>query len=669
MFLAALLLAATTLSVEDYATMQVLSSPRFSPDGKRIAYVVTRADMTRSVYDADIWTIEADGRNNLQLTRGPGADFQPRWSPDGVLLGFLSDRDGKQAIFLVAAAGGEAVRLTAESSQIHDFQWSPDSKSIAFTMSDPPTTDEERRAHERDDAHVVGENRKQSHLYVIDIATRDVRRLTRGPFSVDEMSWSPDGKTIAFDRLSGMGLDDLYHADLYTIDASSACDDNSCPVMSPLVTQPGVDQHPRFSPDGKSIAFLSAGGRFDWLAEHQIWIIDLADHKKRLVSRDYDRTPDGFAWSSDSRSILFNGPLNTTSQIFRVGSDGSGFRNVSNANAVVSHADYDFRNNRAAFIFESLTSAPELFISDLKAFSPHQLTHHNDLYRGRELGETRVFRWKNPKDGLDIEGLLTLPVGYKPNSRVPLLTFVHGGPASRFDQGFLGYLGHIYAPQTLAANGFAVLRPNPRGTGGYGSRFRAANRNDWAGMDWIDINAGIDAVIAQGVADPDRMGLMGWSYGGFIASWAIGHSDRLKAISAGAPVVDLLSFHGTSDIREFIPSYFPPPEPEPQQSADATQLEPMRHMPLALDVLREHSLLWHLKKTSAHILIQQGEADDRVPLSQGTMLYRALQELGNDVTMVTYPRTLHVAREPKLRIDVARRNVDFFTKWVGGAKP
>jgi dipeptidyl aminopeptidase/acylaminoacyl peptidase len=440
--------------------------------------------------------------------------------------------------------------------------------------------------------------------------------------------------------------------------------------MSPLVVQPGVDRQPRFSPDGRSVAYLSAGGRFDWLSEHQLWVIDLADRKKRLVSRDYDRTPDEFEWSGDSKSIVFNGPLNTTSQIFRVGSDGSGFRNVSSADAVVSHADCDFKNNRVAFIFESLTSPPELFISDLKAFSPHQLTHHNDGYRSRELGETRVIHWKNPQDGLDIEGLLTLPVGYKANSRVPLLTFVHGGPASRFDQGFLGYLGHIYAPQALAANGFAVLRPNPRGTGGYGSKYRAANRNDWAGLDWIDINAGIDAVIAQGIADPDRLGLMGWSYGGFISSWAIGHSDRMKAISVGAPVVDLLSFHGTSDIREFIPSYFPPPEPEPPQpAADATQLEPMRHMPLALDVLREHSPLWHLKKTSAHILIQQGEADDRVPLSQGTMLYRALQELGNDVTMVTYPRTPHVPREPKLRIDVARRNVDFFTKWVGGAKP
>ena len=250
-----------------------------------------------------------------------------------------------------------------------------------------------------------------------------------------------------------------------------------------------------------------------------------------------------------------------------------------------------------------------------------------------------MIRWKNPKDGLEIEGLLTLPAGYK-SGRVPLLTFVHGGPASRFDLGYLGYLGFVYAPQALAANGFAVLRPNPRGTGGYGLAFRTGNKNDWAGMDWIDINAGIDKVVADGIADPDRLGLMGWSYGGFIAAWAIGHSDRFKAISVGAPVVDLLSFHGTTDIRRFIPSYFPE---------------------MSLDALRERSPLWHLKKTSAKVLIQHGEADDRVPPSQGMMLYRRLNELGVDAQLVLYPRTRHVPMEPKLRVDVARRNLEFFT--------
>ncbi|MEA2325915.1 MAG: hypothetical protein QOE68_874, partial [Thermoanaerobaculia bacterium] len=387
------------------------------------------------------------------------------------------------------------------------------------------------------------------------------------------------------------------------------------------------------------------GGKRDWLGEHQLFVVDVADRSTRLVSSDYDRTPEDMMWSPDSRSLWWDGAMNSTSQLFRVNADGSGFRNVSSADAMIADTNIDWKNNRVAFVYQSLTAPPDIFVSDLKAFAPRQLTHQNDRMRGRELGDTRVIHWKNPKDGLEIEGLLTLPPNHQRGARVPLLTFVHGGPASRFDQAFLGYLGHIYAPHALAAQGYAILRPNPRGTGGYGSKFRAANRNDWAGMDWIDINAGIDAVIAQGIADPDRLGLMGWSYGGFMASWAIGHSDRFKAISVGAPVVDLLSFHGTSDIRDFIPSYFPA-------------------SPLALDVLRDHSPLWHLKKSSAHILIQHGEADERVPLSQGTMLYRVLSELGNDVTMVTYPRTPHVAREPRLRIDVARRNLEFFMKWI-----
>jgi dipeptidyl aminopeptidase/acylaminoacyl peptidase len=642
MFLLAAALAAT-LSVEDYATMPQISSPRWSPDGKRIAYVVTRADMEKSAYDSDVWLVDADGANQRQLTRAAGNDAHPRWSPDGSRLAFLSERAGTAQVFLLDANGGEAWPLTHEPTGIREFEWAPDGRSIAFLRADEPTAEELKRAKERDDAHVEGEGTRFVHLYVVDVEHGSVRRLTHGAFSIFNFSWSPDGTTIAFDRAPSTGLDDYYRTD---IDLISVADG----TVRPLVHRTGIDHAPKYSPDGKWIAFGSGGGVHDWLTEQDVEVVPASGGTPKAISQQYGRTPDTIDWSLDSRSVWIEGPWNTTTQLFRVNVDGTGFSNVTKFDGVIS--DADMHGERIAYVRQSLTEPPELFASG------KQITHHNDAYRGRALGTTRVIRWKNPQDGLEIEGLLTLPVGYREGTKVPLLTFVHGGPASRFDQSFLGYLGTLYAPQTLAANGFAVLRPNPRGTGGYGAAFRAANRNDWGGMDWVDINAGIDKVVADGIADPAHLGLMGWSYGGFMAAWAMGHSDRFLAISAGAPVVDLLGMHGTSDIRDFVPHYFDRRDTPPAMPDE------FRHGPMSLDLLRAHSPLWTLKKTNAHVLIQHGEADERVPTTQGRMLYRALDELGVDVTLVLYPRSPHVPREPKLRIDAARRNVDFFTKWV-----
>ena len=621
------LVLAATLTIQDYATLPQPSSPRWSPDGKRIVYVLTKADLEKSAYDSNLRIVDADGKNDRQLTFARGADFRPRWSPDGRLLAFVSDRDGRNALWLIDPDGGEARKLVDPPTPLREFEWSPDGKSIAFSRLDEPAPEQAKRAEEKDDARVVGEGAKRVHLHVADVASGDVRRLTSGELSIWTFQWSPNATEIAFDRGPGIGLDDLYHTDIYSVNVESG-------ELRPLVVQPGSDRSPVYSPDGKWLAFTTWGGVHDWLLEQDVHVMPAGGGESRNVSKAYDRTPEAIFWS-DSQ-LYVEGPHDTTTQLYRVDvgdpREGTRWTDTTRAEGVIG--DAHVHRGRAVYVYQSTTEPPELFVDGKR------LTHHNDAYRDRDLGETRVIRWKNPKDGLEIEGLLTLPVGYE-SGRVPLLTFVHGGPASRFDQGYLGYLGHIYAPQVLAAHGFAVLRPNPRGTGGYGEAFRRANRGDWGGMDWIDINAGIDKVIADGIADPDRLGLMGWSYGGYMAAWALGHSDRFKAVSVGAPVVDLLSFHGTADIRDFIPSYFGP-------------------VPASLDTLRAHSPLWHLKKTNAKVLIQHGEADDRVPLSQGTMLYRMLDELGVDVTMVTYPRTPHVPREPKLRMDIMRRNLELF---------
>ncbi|HSP35161.1 MAG TPA: S9 family peptidase [Thermoanaerobaculia bacterium] len=679
------------LTVEDYVTMPSISAPEFSPDGSRIVYVVSHANFERAAYDTNLWIVNADGTGNVQLTRGAQADSSPHWSPDGKSVAFVSGRVKPAGLWVISVGGGEAEKITSEATAVRGFRWSPDGKSIAFVRSDAPSGEEEAREKRKDDVRVVGQNDRYARLYAIDVATRRVRRLTGGPFTVGSFDWSPDGRTIAFARAAGAGLDDLYRSDIYSVDASGECG-RSCPDLKPLVRQPGIDTRPSFSPDGRMIAFESGGGIHDWLHPQQIYVLTLADGKIRLASAAYDRVPESYFWSADSKSIWVNGPWNTTTQLFRVNADGTGFTNVSNVNGDLEDADVDVKRGRVAFVYQSLTEGPELFIGDLTgkgaksarrrigSLPALQLTNLNASYLDRKLGETRLIRWKNPKDGLEIEGLLTLPIGYKTGQSVPLLTVVHGGPGSRFTQAYLGYLANIYPVHVFASKGFAVLRPNPRGTGGYGSKFFAANRNDWGGMDWVDINAGIDKLIDDGIADPQRLGIMGWSYGGFMTAWAAGHSDRFKAISIGAPVVDLLSFHATTDIRDFIPSYFPgaqqaaffPPNsdtaPADTQAGiaegETAALQPLRHAPLSYDLLREHSPLWHLKPTKSAILIQHGDADDRVPLSQGMMLYRTLQELGANVQMVIYPRSPHVPREPREKVDAGERNVEFMTRYV-----
>lgn len=637
------LVLAATLTIEDYASMPMPQTPRLSPDAARVVYVLNRPDLKRSVWDTDLWLVSADGAANRQLTHSESSDANPRWSPDGKRIAFVSDREGgRNQLFLIDPDGGEAKRLTSEPAAVREFHWSPDGKSIAFLRFDEPSPEEEKRTKEKDDARVVGQGRRHVHLHIVDVASGAVRRLTSGPFSIwRDFSWSPDGQWIAIDRAPGIGLDDLYRSDIWLLSTKDGS-------LEPLVARPGIERGPVFSPDGKWVAFTSGGGVHDWLVEHDIHIVPATGGASRNVSKEYGRTPEAIFWSGDAKAIWFEAPWNTTRQVFRVNADGTAMTDTTRFAGLIS--DLDVEGSRTAWVPQSLTEPPEIHVDG------RRVTNHNAAYRNRTLGETRLVRWKNPKDGLEIEALLTLPVGYTPGKRVPLLTFIHGGPASSFEQGFLGYHGGTYAPHVLAARGFAVLRPNPRGTGGYGLAFRQANRNDWAVMPWLDIESGIDKLIADGIADPNRLGIMGWSYGGYLAAWVLGHSDRFRAFSIGAPVTDLLSYHGTADIRDFLPHYFDKRETA-EESADE-----MRHPPLSTELLRSQSPVWHLKPTKAKVLIQHGETDDRVPVSQGILLYRLLDELGVDVTMVIYPRSGHGVREPRLKMDVMRRNVEFFEK-------
>src|SRR5947209_14658889 len=415
MFLAAALLA-STLSIEDYATMPAVASPRISPDGKRIAYVLTHADLAHGSYDAEVWAVDSDGEHDAKLMNG----MHPRWSPDGKTVACLHDN----------AIRTDGKKLFDEPGPIRDFDYSPDGRSIAFIESDPVPK------NEREDFHVVGAEIRQQHLYLLDLGSHEVRRLTRGDFSINSMAWTPDGRTLVLERLPRVDLDALYHTDLYTIDVATA-------VMQPLVVRPGADRAPKVSPDGRHVAFLSMGGVHDWLREQRLWIVDLKTHEMHVASRGYDGSPESFHWL-DAKTLVFDGAVGTTTQIFTIG------KSLTKTKFAGVAADVDTSNGRIAYVYQSLTEPPEVFLDGKR------ITHHNDAFREKRRPETRVIHWKNPKDGWVIEGLLTLPLDYKPGKRVPLLTFVHGGPASRHEQAFLGYLASLYVPDVLAEQRFAV---------------------------------------------------------------------------------------------------------------------------------------------------------------------------------------------------------------------
>jgi dipeptidyl aminopeptidase/acylaminoacyl peptidase len=297
-----------------------------------------------------------------------------------------------------------------------------------------------------------------------------------------------------------------------------------------------------------------------------------------------------------------------------------------------------------AFIRQTADAPQEAFVASPTNFTPVQVSRANTELKLPPLGKTEVVQWTAP-DGKPIEGLLTYPVGYRPGQRVPLILNVHGGPTGVFQQTFIGGRG-VYPLATFAAHGFAILRPNPRGSSGYGPEFRFANVKDWGGGDYQDLMSGVDKVIAMGVADPDRLGVMGWSYGGFMTSWIVTHTKRFKAASAGAPVTNLQSFTGTADIPAFIPDYFG------AQWWDATEL------------YLKHSPVFNVKGVSTPTMIQHGEADVRVPISQGYEFYHALKTQGVPTRMLVLPRQPHGPTEPRMQLIAMRANLEWFEKYL-----
>ena len=641
---------AQTWDPEFQLKFKAVGTPRVSPDGKKMVYTVNEAVMTadKSEFVTQIWLANLATKENIQLTFGDKSSTNPKWSPDGNWIAFQSNRkDTRNNLYLLSMNGGEAEPLTELKSSVANFSWSPDGRSIAFTMSDPKTEEEEKNDKGRNDSHWADENIKLARLYVLSIqkdanGKREPRKLTTGNYHVEDFDWSHDGSRIAFGHVKSPSANDWPSSDVSIVEVATG-------TVTDLATTTAAETSPLYSPDGKSIAVQTSDVPPRWAGSGIIEIFPAGGGQPKTLIGSFDGQPAVAGWSADGKRIYFSEAKGTGTQIYSLDVAANRIDEIKTTPAVISGIDLNQTGTTFAFVRQTPDTPGDAYVASVSAdFTPVQITRVNADLKMPAVGRTEVVTWKS-KDGKQIEGLLTYPVGYQAGQRVPLILNVHGGPAGVFQQSFIGGRG-VYPLATFSSRGFAILRSNPRGSSGYGTEFRRANMKDWGMGDYQDLMAGVDRVIEMGVADPERLGVMGWSYGGFMTSWIVTQTSRFKAASAGAPVTNLMSFNGTADIPAFIPDYFGGQFWE------------------VMDLYQKHSPIFNVKNVTTPTMIQHGEADVRVPISQGYEFYNALKVKGVPARMLVLPRQPHGPNEPKMQLVTMKANLEWFEKYLG-SKP
>jgi dipeptidyl aminopeptidase/acylaminoacyl peptidase len=631
--------------LDDLFRIRNIDDAQISPAGDRVAYVLSEIDAAKNKIQSNIWLIASAGGTPLRLTTNPGRDLMPRWSPDGKLIAFLSDRDGSNQIWLIHPDGGEAVKPLSIEGGVSHIAWSPDGKKIAFLALSPKPAAAEKSPKEDDEAIVYDADRPGLQLFAAEIASGKAIQLTHDSSAVVDFSWSPDGEEIAFAAQPSPRIPDLFRTDLFLVDLRTL-------AVRDLVKREGIDTFPRFSPDGRQVAFMSTDGSTDWIANWYLCLVPASGGAPRNITPKFDEFMFTPMWSPDGSKVLFLSPQGLRNQLYSVSAENGALSPLLSGDRVWENFSFSNTADRMAFLGGDASTPREVFTSKTDPFSPVRLTFSNPELQGIKLGVEEVVHWKSP-DGLKLEGLLLLPRGYIEGTPLPLLTYVHGGPSGRFEASFSPQIGfpypvqaECYPLQVFSGLGYAVFMPNPRGSYGYGEKFRKADRFDWGGGDYRDIMSGIDALVARRIADPERLGIMGRSYGGYMTGWIISQTARFKAACLGAGMSNLVSFYGETDIPGFMEYYW--------------GNVPWR----ALDLYMRHSPISFAQNIKTPTLILHGEKDFRVPVPQAQELYRALKRNGVPVHLIIYPRQGHVAAEPKFMKDMMERSLEWFRRWV-----
>jgi dipeptidyl aminopeptidase/acylaminoacyl peptidase len=635
-------------TIDEIIELKRPGSVALSPDGSRVAFTVSETNWEDNAYETEIFLVKASGGPIVQLTRGKKSSMSPAWSPDGRWIAFLSDRTDKRQLYLISPDGGEARAITNVDDGVGNFSWSPDGKSIALTMTDPKPDAHKERDKKYGEFVVEDQDYRMTHLHVIDVNPSSnepakPRRLTSGTFTVGSADWSPDGKSIAFEHRVDPNLNNGGTADISII----SVDDGA---VRKLLTQEGPDTRPIWSPDGSQIAFQSAMRNPGfYYTNAKIAVISATGGPIRVIADTFDEQPFIVDWAPSG--ILFTGLEKTVSRLYLADPASGRFTAITPADGLASGAGgYSFSRDfsRVAFTSGTAQAFPEVYVGSAAPIQPAtRLTSYGDQIKGWKVGNREMISWKST-DGAVIDGVLHKPADFQPGRKYPLFVIIHGGPTG-ISRPFRVQTGGVYPMEQWLAKGALILEPNYRGSAGYGEKFRSLNvRNLGVGDAW-DVLSGVDHLIAQGMVDKDRMGVMGWSQGGYISAFLATHERQIfKAISVGAGISNWMTYYVNTDIHPFTRQYLKAtPWDDPQ-------------------IYAKTSPMTYIKQAKTPTLIQHGEFDTRVPTPNAYELYQGLQDVGVPVKLIIYKGFGHGLNKPKAARAAMEHNLEWFDQYIWG---
>jgi dipeptidyl aminopeptidase/acylaminoacyl peptidase/tetratricopeptide (TPR) repeat protein len=638
------------LQIDDLFAFRQVGEPTLSPDGAFVAYTVRTIDPKKDKADTDVWMVPLAGGDAIRLTASPKPETRPRFSPDGKYLAFLSDREGKKTqVFLLARAGGEAVKLTDYKGGVSDLAWSPDSSRLALVVSDEDkdaiddgdkTTDDARktpppivldRLQFKRDGEGFLRNLRQ-HIHVFALKPKASFQVTTGSFDDSQPAWSPDGREIAFVSNRTEEPDSNRNTQIFVVAPRVNA------ALRALTSARTSARSPAFSPDGTLLAYVEGGDPADiWYGVEHLAIVPAAGGTSRPLAAELDRNPRSPRFAPDGRSLLFLLEDRGNVHLARIPVAGGAVERVVAGERTLTA--FDVGKKGEIVVLESQPDHP----AEVSVVAPpglKRLTHVNDeTLAGLRLAKVERQEAKSA-DGTVIDFFLIRPAAAPEGTRLPTLLRIHGGPVSQYENQF------VFEWQLLAANGYAVVAPNPRGSSGRGRDFSRAIWADWGGKDFEDVMAAVEATVARGTADPDRLGVGGWSYGGILTDWTIYRTSRFKAAIAGAGIANALAGYGTDHY---------------QYEYEAELGLPWKAKDVWLNLSKP---FLEADKIKTPTLFLCGEVDWNVPLINSEQMYQSLRRLAVPTELVVYPGQSHGISAPSYQKDRYERYLAWYDRYL-----